>query len=421
MRGPTEAKICSQQIFISNSVFPMKCINITDIKKMAGMNKLHCWNTQILKQCHALLSTSTSNKQPKKIIDMRSDTVTKPSPEMLHAMFSAEVGDDVYKEDPAVNELEEKCAHLFGKERALFVPSGTMGNLICLLAHCTRRGDSVIIGSNQHVCCREQGNYTQYGSIPTRTLPNNPDGTISLRGIAASINDGCDFHQCRTKLVCLENTHMRCGGIPLTWQYTEQVAQLARCHDMSLHVDGARIFNAAVALDCDVSLLLRDVDSVSMCFSKGLGCPVGSVIGGSDRFIQSALRIRKGLGGGMRQAGYLAAAGLYALDNARSVVENDHRTAQRLALGIKSLGCPSILDVDVGMVRTNLLLVSTKEGLARRVVDQLKAQSVLCGVFDSSTIRFATHLDVGEEDVDVVLNSLQKIIHQFHQGGVIAL
>lgn len=238
-----------------------------------------------------------------KYIDLRSDTVTKPSPEMLKIMVQSKVGDDVYKEDESTNLLEKLAAEIFGMEKALFVPSGTMGNLICIMAHCDGRGEELIIGSKQHVYVYEQGHFMQLASVGARVIPNQNDGTLLLSDIEQNIRTDEDFHNCVTRLLCLENTHMNCGGVPLSNEYMQQVGELCQKHNIPVHIDGARLFNAAVATKHSIKELLIHASSVSMCLSKGLGCPVGSIIGGSEEFIHKALRIRKSLGGGMRQVG----------------------------------------------------------------------------------------------------------------------
>lgn len=352
----------------------------------------------------------------KQFIDLRSDTVTKPCEEMLMAMVKANVGDDVYKEDRTVIELEKTCADLFGMESALFVPSGTMANLVAIMTHVQKRGEEIIIGDNQHACLREQGNLIQFASIPTRVIPNKPDGTLCLNYIASKIEDGSDFHKCKTKLICLENTHMRCGGIPLTSHYTKQVGLLARSEGIGVHVDGARLYNAAVSQNCAVSDLLTHVDSVAMCLSKGIGCPVGSVIGGSKEFIEEAMRTRKSVGGGMRQAGYLAAAGLFGLQRAFNVLSADHDRAKQLAVGIKNLKCENVIDVDFKYVQTNILLIRSKSNKAPEIFRTLKEHGVLCLLYDPSKIRFVLHKDVKDSDVRKVLDTIKYAVEQIESG-----
>ena len=248
-------------------------------------------------------------------IDLRSDTVTKPTPAMREAMAQAEVGDDVYGEDPTVNRLQAMAAELLGQEAGLFVPSGTMGNLAALLSHCGR-GDEFILGDKAHTFLYEAGGAAALGGLHPHTIPNQADGRLRLEDIRAAIR-GDDPHLPPTRLVTLENTHNRCGGAVLTAAYTRSVCELAREHGLRVHLDGARIFNAAAALDVDVADLTAPVDSVTFCLSKGLCAPVGSVLCGSKEFIDRALRMRKQLGGGMRQVGVLAAAGIVALEQIR--------------------------------------------------------------------------------------------------------
>jgi len=352
---------------------------------------------------HGVQSTSKKHQ-----IDLRSDTLTKPSAGMLDAMMQAKVGDDVYKEDPTVNLLEETCAALFGMESALFVPTGTMGNLLCIMSHIQGRGEELIIGCNQHVHCYEQGHFMQLAGVPARVIPNQADGTLLLSDIQYNLKDDSDFHSCQTKLICLENTHMRLGGLPLPLGYVEQVAQLARANDVKLHIDGARIFNAAVADNLSLKDLLVGVDSVSMCLSKGLGCPIGSVIGGSRDLLKRALRSRKMVGGGMRQSGFLAAAGLYALQNARDTLHADHVKAHRLAYELQKLARDH-LSVDINNVRTNIVFVGTEAGKAENLVEKLAKHNILCSAFDCSTVRFVTHCDVSLENIDQTLEVIKDV------------
>src|SRR5829696_5555268 len=234
-------------------------------------------------------------------IDLRSDTVTKPTPEMREAMAEAEVGDDVYRDDPTVNRLEELAAEMLGKESALFVPSGTMGNLIALLVHC-QRGHEVIVGNQSHIYLNEAGGMSALGGIQPCPIHNQPDGTILLDDVLVSIRTE-DVHHPITRLVCLENTQNICGGVPLTAEYTRQAGELAHQNGLSLHIDGARIFNSAVAQNVSAKELVEPADSVMFCLSKGLAAPIGSILVGSHKFITRARHLRKMLGGGMRQAG----------------------------------------------------------------------------------------------------------------------
>ena len=270
-----------------------------------------------------------------KIIDLRSDTITRPTLAMRLAMANAVVGDDVLGDDPTVQRLEALAAARLGKEAALFVASGHMGNLVSLLTHCGR-GDEIIVGDQAHIFYYEQGSAAVVGGIHPRTVPNQTDGTLALDQIEAAIR-GDNVHFPRTRLICLENTHNRCGGPALPAAYVQAVGALARRYGLKLHVDGARVFNAAAALGVEVRELAADADSVSFCLSKGLAAPIGSVVCGSAAFIQQARRNRKLLGGGMRQAGVIAAAGIVALEQMVERLGDDHANAQRLAAGLSQI------------------------------------------------------------------------------------
>ena len=283
------------------------------------------------------------------LIDLRSDTLTIPTPAMREAMASAEVGDDVFGEDPTVNRLQEMAAEMLGHEAALFVSSGTQGNLIALLSHCGR-GDEVICGESAHIYYYEQGGMAALGGILPRTLTNQPDGTFDLDAIAQSIRAD-DQHFPISRLIAIENTNNRMGGAALTPAYTRQVAELAHSHGLKLHVDGARIFNAAIALNVPVRELTQPADSVTFCLSKGLSAPVGSVLVGSKAFIRKAFRARKMLGSGMRQAGVIAAAGIIALEQMVNRLGEDHANARILADGINQIAGLSVANV----VQTNMV------------------------------------------------------------------
>jgi threonine aldolase len=285
------------------------------------------------------------------IVDLRSDTITKPTPTMRRAMAEAEVGDDVFGDDPTVQRLEELAAARLGKEAAVFVASGTMGNLISLLAQCGR-GDEVILGDQAHTYMYEQGGMAALGGIHPRVLKNQPDGTLDLDEIVAAIRDPNNPHFPRTKLITVENTHNRCGGAPLSVEHMRSVGALAKEHGLLLHVDGARIFNAAVALGVDVRALVADADSVTFCLSKGLAAPIGSVVCGSKAFIAEARRARKVVGGAMRQVGVIAAAGIVALEQMVGRLAEDHANAAALAAGLAEL--PG-LQVEAVAVRTNIV------------------------------------------------------------------
>ena len=341
-----------------------------------------------------------------KIIDLRSDTVTHPTPEMREAMYRAEVGDDVFGEDPTVNRLEAMAAERMGKEAALFVVSGTMGNLVALLTHCGR-GDEAIVGDQSHTFLFEQGGMAALGGITPRPIPNQPDGTLRLEDIEAAIRPD-NVHFPRTRLICLENTHNMCNGTPLTPEYTAQVARLARRHGLRVHLDGARVFNAAAALGVNVKELVREVDSVMFCLSKGLCAPVGSLLCGDADFIAEARRARKVVGGGIRQAGVLAAAGIVALERMTQRLEEDHRRARRLADGLAQ-----IPGVEVGPVHTNILYFWLTEEATKtpeEVLDGLAERGIRVLGRENGQFRAVTHYWITDEDIDRTLQAMQEVM-----------
>jgi len=342
-----------------------------------------------------------------KTIDLRSDTVTLPTAAMREAISGAELGDDVFGEDPTVNRLERMAAQRMGKEAALLVVSGTMGNLVCILTHC-RRGEEVILGDMSHTFLYEAGGMSALGGIHPHTIANQPDGTLLLEQIEAAVR-GDDVHFPRTRLVCLENTHNRCGGAALTPDYTDAVAALAKNRRLSLHLDGARIFNAAVALGVDAKELTRSADSVSFCLSKGLSAPVGSVICGSTQFISEARRIRKVLGGGMRQAGIIAAAGIVALEQMVDRLAEDHANAKRLAEGIAGIDG---LAVDVPTVQTDIVYfdVAAKRITAVKLAGELDKRGVRILRVGPTRLRAVTHYGITADDIDSALEALRDIM-----------
>ncbi len=322
-----------------------------------------------------------------KPIDLRSDTVTQPTAAMRAAMAAAEVGDDVFGDDPTVNALQERVAAMLGKEAALFTPTGTQSNLCGLMAHC-QRGDEYLVGQMAHTYRWEGGGAAVLGSIQPQPLPQQADGSIALTDIEANVKPD-DAHFARTRLLALENTW---GGQVLPQAYVEQATALARRKGLATHLDGARLFNAAVASGMPVRELAQSFDSVSVCFSKGLGAPVGSALVGSKELIQRAHRIRKMLGGGMRQAGVLAAAALHALDHHVERLADDHAHARALAEGLR--GLPG---VTVQPPQTNIVFVDLAPEKAPGVVERLRAAGVLCtGLY---RLRFVTHLDVSADDI----------------------
>lgn len=340
-----------------------------------------------------------------KVIDLRSDTLTLPSPAMREAMAKALVGDDVYGEDPTVNLLEQRAADLLGKEAGLYVSSGTQGNLLALLSHCNR-GDEVLLEAESHIFMYEVGGISALAGLMPRRI-------VGVRGVMqpTDVRDnirGENIHYPRTGLICIENTHNRAGGTVVTIEQTEQIAAIAREHGIPLHVDGARLFNAAVALGVDVKHLAAPCDSISLCLSKGLGAPVGSVLVGSAEFILKARKYRKMVGGGMRQAGIIAAAGLLSLESGIERLAEDHINAQRLARGLKSLG----FDVDMDSVQTNIVAAKTRSlGLTPQVlVQRLNDIGVMSNAMSAEIVRFVTHLDVNEQDIDEALKRISQVV-----------
>lgn len=331
------------------------------------------------------------------LIDLRSDTVTQPTPAMREAMARAEVGDDVFGEDPTVNRLQELAAEKLGKPAALFVPSGTMGNLIALLTHCGR-GDEIIVGSQQHIFTSEQGGSSALGGIVMNQVPNQPDGTIALDDLRRAVRAD-DIHFPRTRLIALENTHLRANGAPLPLQYIKQVRALADAHNLKIHTDGARIFNAAVALNTSVAELAAYSDSVQFCLSKGLAAPVGSMLVGSAEFIAAARRNRKLVGGGMRQAGVLAAAGILAMETMVERLAEDHANARFLADQLTDT--PGIL-LDPATVKTNMVIFAlTPDGLtARELAARVARSGVLLQTRGEYLLRAATHYGISRADVE---------------------
>jgi threonine aldolase len=343
-----------------------------------------------------------------KFIDLRSDTVTLPTPAMRQAMAEAEVGDDVYGEDPTVNRLQQLAANLVGKEAGLFVPSGTMSNLTALLAHCNR-GDEVILGAKSHTFLFEGGGVSALGGIHSCQIPNQPDGTLALQDIRNAIRPD-DIHHPVTRLICLENTHNRCGGVALSPEYTRQVGDLARQHGLSLHLDGARLFNAAVAQGVSAKELAGPADSVSICLSKGLSAPVGSVLCGSKEFIQRGLRIRKQLGGGMRQAGILAAAGIVALETMVERLADDHRRAARLAEG---LCCLPDIQAEPDKPATNMVFLNLAQQArlnAREMGGRLVERGIKVGVVGLHRFRLVTHYGIDDADIEQTIAVFGEVL-----------
>ncbi|KAK3858457.1 hypothetical protein Pcinc_035356 [Petrolisthes cinctipes] len=359
------------------------------------------------------------------VVDLRSDTITKPSDGMKKAMMEALVGDDVYREDPTVSELEKRMAECTGKEAALFVPSGTMGNLISVLGHCEHRGSEVLLGDLAHIFLYEQAGMAQLGGIQPHIIPTNPDGTFDVDEIPVRLRYE-DVHYPRTCLVCLENTQNVCGGkvVPLHW--IDKVGEVAESVGLPVHMDGARVMNASVASGVSLERILRVCQTASICFSKGLGTPVGSVIVGPEKFMYKAIRLRKVLGGGMRQAGMLAAAAIYSLDHMVHRLAQDHHHAQLIAKAIneeksRNVTChPDDVDTNIIIVNLNpetvtpdqfcerLLMVSEDE------INETGDGGVLVKVmpWTTTTVRFVTHLDASLDHIQAVITKLKYVIRE---------
>ncbi len=347
-----------------------------------------------------------------KAVDLRSDTVTQPTPAMREAMARAEVGDDVYGEDPTVNRLEAIAAEILGKEAGLFVASGTMGNLVALLAHC-QRGDEVILGDKSHTFRYEQGGMAALGGIVPHIVPNQEDGTMELEAIAAAVRPD-NLHFPRTRLIALENTHNVCHGVPLSAEYTQAVGDFAHARGLKLHIDGARIFNAEAALGIPARELAAPADSITFCLSKGLCAPVGSVLVGDADFIARARRARKLVGGGMRQAGILAAAGIVALEEIRPRLGEDHRRARRLAEGWSALE-----GVEVATVHTNMIYFTLSPELPltpSQLVEGLRARGVLLLNVGGRTFRAVTHYWIDDAAVDRAIAAMTEVLAEAYAG-----
>jgi threonine aldolase len=342
-----------------------------------------------------------------KIVDLRSDTVTLPTPAMRRAMAEAELGDDVFGEDPTINRLEALAAARLGKEAALFVPSGTMANLTSLLTHCGR-GDEAIMGDSAHTFLFEAGGSAAVGGIHPRTVPNQPDGTLDLGDVEAAIRAE-NVHYPHTRLVCLENTHNRCGGAVLTPEYMAAVRALANRYGLAVHLDGARLLNAAVALGVAPAVVARDADSVSFCLSKGLAAPVGSLVCGTAAFVAGTRRHRKLLGGGMRQAGVLAAAGIVALETMVDRLAEDHAHARRLAEGLAAL--PGVL-LDPGRVPTNIVIFELAPGAPSpaEFAARLAARGAKIGPIGGRKLRAVTHYGIDAVDIDAALEAARQVL-----------
>jgi len=342
----------------------------------------------------------------KKYIDLRSDTVTQPSKLMLDELIQAPLGDDVFAEDPTVNELENQAAKLLGKEKALLVPSGTMGNLIAVLVHCGR-GTEVILGDCSHTFIYEAGGVSAFGGIHSHQLKNESDGTINIDLIENAIRQD-NVHFPKTSLICLENTHNMCFGSPISIQYTNQVSRIAKKNNIKLHIDGARIFNAATALNIGVRELVQDADSITFCLSKGLSAPIGSILCGTKDFIYEARRTRKALGGGMRQAGIIAASGKIALNQSINQLSVDHENAKYLADEINKI---SYFDIEIDRIKTNILYFSINHDSIRGsdFVQLMHDKGIKFFEVSKNKFRLVTHSGINHDNVKYVIEMFNVI------------
>jgi len=342
------------------------------------------------------------------MIDLRSDTVTLPSNDMKRFIIDSPLGDDVYGEDPSVNLLQNKIARIFNKEAALFVPSGTMANLIAVLTHCNR-GDEVILGDKSHIFYYEAGGISAFGGIHSHQLKNNDDGTININDIKTSIRALGNDHFPKTKLICLENTHNACYGSPLNTEYFHDVKKVANKHDLSIHLDGARIFNAAIALNKTVDELTKDCDTISCCLSKGLSAPVGSVILGNKAFILKAKHMRKALGGGMRQAGLIAAGGIFSLENMIDRIADDHVNAKELAYELHKI---KTISINPEQVYTNIVFIYNKNTKIsnKQLLNELEKNNIKIDYKGNSKFRLVTHSGFKKRDINSVVKVFKEIL-----------
>jgi threonine aldolase len=341
-----------------------------------------------------------------RIIDFRSDTVTKPTPAMREAMAKADVGDDVYGEDPTVNKLEELAAEIMGKEAGLFVASGTMGNLVSVVAHC-QRGQEIILGDQSHIFKYEVGGASVIGGLIYHIIPNDRYGKLNPADVKNAIR-GENIHYPVTGLVCLENSHNVAGGTVLSVAEMKEIADISHENNIPVHLDGARVFNAATSLGCKINELVAEIDSVQFCLSKGLAAPTGSLVVGKRDFIDRARKVRKMVGGGMRQAGVLAAAGLISLTEMTQRLDDDHYNARQLA---QRLSLVNGFHVDMNTVQTNIVRVELDDTThdAATWVAMLKKEGVLINAMGARILRFVTHNDVDRSDVDTALTIISKI------------
>ncbi|KAF5302077.1 hypothetical protein FQR65_LT08627 [Abscondita terminalis] len=364
-----------------------------------------------------------TNKDEVHTVDLRTDTITKPTPAMRKAMVVAEVGDSVFDEDPTVRKLERRCAELLGKEDAVYLASGTMCNLISIMVHCNKRGAEFIAGDKSHTFLYELGGAAVLAGVQCSLLVNKPDGTFCLKDVEAKLRPDIDTHEPSTALIIVENTHNMCGGKVLPLQWLDDLAHLARQHNVPLHMDGARLMNAVVQSGISAKRYARDMDSVFFCLSKGLACPMGSMLCGTKHFIEDAKRIRKMLGGGVRQVGILAAAGLVALDEMVDRLQIDHDHTYQIGKAIDDMDS-DVFQVDLSAIQTNILMIhlnknviTAKEFLEKLVEvkkgDEVKV-CVRAGAVHTGLVRFVLHWEITNKDVTQAINKVKMIIRQVH-------
>ncbi|GFR89496.1 low specificity L-threonine aldolase [Elysia marginata] len=422
----TVSRVSLFQVDIGQAVFDLMG-NLADGNAAMARHLLrHLTTTKMLRNPEVYCKASSwfsSSTTP--VVDLRSDTLTTPTPRMREAMKNAVVGDDVYREDPTVNRLEEMAADILGKEAALLVPTCTMANTAAILVHCDGRFNEVICGDQSHIHVYEVAAIAQFGGVQSRFVQNQPDGTMDIEQIREKIRPLDDEHQPWTRAICVENTHNRCGGKVLSLEYMKQVRELSSAHNLVLHLDGARLFNAATALNVRPSEITQYCDSVSTAFSKGLCCPLGSIVAGPQHFIAMARRARKALGGGMRQAGVVAAPMIVALEEMMGRLSEDHRRARTIAEAVNAMGDNPVCKVTMSGVHSNIFMleldgVVTPEQLSQRmqhVTDQeRKSLGEVCTAlmfpFSKRTVRIVTHNNITDSDVDIVSRKLQYVIEE---------
>ncbi|XP_049852975.1 uncharacterized protein LOC126334613 isoform X2 [Schistocerca gregaria] len=400
---------------------------ITRIARYAPKLLVRC-RQQNLHHRGLYIQMAASKFQDMYVIDLRSDTLTVPTKAMREAMYNAEVGDDVYEEDPTVKALERRAAALFGKEAGLFVPSGTMANLLAIMVHCSRRGTELIAGDKSHIYKYEQGSAAHIAGVQVTTVKNKPDGTFDLDEMQMKIRNE-DIHEPVTALICIENTHNLCGGKVLPMEWLDELWKQAALRDIPVHVDGARLLNAATKMRVHPAVLTSGCRSVSLCLSKGLGAPVGSLLLGDTTFVTRARYLRKALGGGMRQVGVLAAAGLVALDTASDRLTQDHANAALIANGVSEFGSKYI-HIDPASVHTNIIMVNVERKIKapelcsrlEQVTDEeaeyLGKEAVIVKALslDTEHIRLVTYNSITDTDAKMVVKKLQFINQELQRS-----